>query len=130
MAVEIVCQNLVYSMYIPHPSFFGLVCSCTCCSCSWLLLVQFNSEAFVDGLLGIGVAGGGKTANEGATLAARLEAMRTERDIRAAERKAELVAAAASPRSSRTTYNTNGEKGKTRGGGSNNKKKKKKKNKR
>ena len=50
---------------------------------------QFEPEAFVDGLLGIGKAGGGKSSNEGAKLAARLEVMRKERDARAKERKSQ-----------------------------------------
>ena len=41
----------------------------------------------MDGLLGIGNAGGGSSANEGALLASRLNEMRKERDFRANESK-------------------------------------------
>uniref|UniRef100_A0A7S2YDY5 CW-type domain-containing protein n=1 Tax=Entomoneis paludosa TaxID=265537 RepID=A0A7S2YDY5_9STRA len=58
-------------------------------------LRDFNPEGFVDGLLGIGKAGGGKVANEGAMLAARLDDMRKERDSRAKEMKKAAPAAAA-----------------------------------
>jgi hypothetical protein len=52
----------------------------------------------VDGLLGIGVAGGGTSSNEGAMLAARLAEMRRERDARAKIRPtAPVMAAAAAP---------------------------------
>jgi hypothetical protein len=49
-------------------------------------MLQFEPERFVEGLLGIGAAGGGGTkskSNEGAILAARLVVMRKERDLRA-----------------------------------------------
>lgn len=39
----------------------------------------------MDGLLGIGAAGGGKSSDEGAMLNARLNEMRKERDARAKE---------------------------------------------
>lgn len=49
-----------------------------------IFLMQFEPEQFVDGLLGIGGAGGKSgTKNEGAMLAARLVDMRKERDERA-----------------------------------------------
>lgn len=50
-------------------------------------LRDFDPERFVDGLLGIGAAGGNKAANanEGKMLEARLETMRKERDDRAKE---------------------------------------------
>ena len=40
---------------------------------------QFEGEQFVDGLLGIGAAGGKSSGAEGTQLASRLEAMRKER---------------------------------------------------
>jgi hypothetical protein len=62
-------------------------------------LVQFEPERFIEGLLGIGVAGGGtKKSNEGAILAARLVEMRKERDARA-KVKMPVVAPAANPTS-------------------------------
>jgi hypothetical protein len=45
-----------------------------------MLSQQFEPENFVDGLLGVGKAFGGKSANEGAELASRLSDMRKERD--------------------------------------------------
>ena len=48
---------------------------------------QFESEKFVDGLLGIGQAGGKDSASEGAKLASRLETLRKERAARAPEIK-------------------------------------------
>ncbi len=45
--------------------------------------VQFDPESFVDGLLGIGIAGGGKSKSEGKALASRLTQMRKERNERA-----------------------------------------------
>lgn len=42
--------------------------------------MQFEPQVFVDGLLGIGKAFGGKSVNEGNELASRLSAMRKERD--------------------------------------------------
>lgn len=53
-------------------------------------VTQFEPESFVDGLLGIGVAGGksGKAARtEGAMLASRLVEMRQERERRAQQTK-------------------------------------------
>lgn len=46
-------------------------------------LRDFEPETFVDGLLGIGNAGGKVTASEGAMLASRLETLRNERKERA-----------------------------------------------
>merc|ERR1712157_634045 len=46
-------------------------------------LRDFDAESFVDGLLGIGVSGGGDKVNEGKLLASRLDDMRKERDQRA-----------------------------------------------
>jgi hypothetical protein len=43
------------------------------------MLSQFEPERFVDGLLGIGAAGGKSSASEGAMLASRLETLRKER---------------------------------------------------
>ncbi|KAL7577548.1 hypothetical protein ACA910_015079 [Epithemia clementina (nom. ined.)] len=85
-------------------------------------LRDFNPVAFVDGLLGVGVAGGGKSADEGATLAARLEAMRNERDARAAERKLELAGA----RRPSSNGSSDGGDGNARSRSKTNKKKKKK----
>lgn len=45
-------------------------------------VTQFEPESFVDGLLGIGVAGGG-SSKEGKALEARLNQMRNERTQRA-----------------------------------------------
>jgi hypothetical protein len=58
----------------------------------------------VDGLLGVGVAGGGssKSANEGAMLAARLTEMRRERDQRAKLQKKEPVMATAPAKASQS----------------------------
>jgi hypothetical protein len=44
---------------------------------------QFDPESFVDGLLGIGIAGGGTSKSEGKALASRLTQMRKERNERA-----------------------------------------------
>ena len=44
---------------------------------------QFEPERFVDGLLGIGKAGGKGSSNEGEKLASRLSVMRKERDEQA-----------------------------------------------
>jgi hypothetical protein len=53
--------------------FFDIVCN----------TVQFDPAVFVDGLLGIGAAGGNSAkSNEGAMLASRLAEMRQERDAR------------------------------------------------
>eukprot|EP00578_Thalassiosira_sp_NH16_P021406 CAMPEP_0181100368 /NCGR_PEP_ID=MMETSP1071-20121207/13156_1 /TAXON_ID=35127 /ORGANISM="Thalassiosira sp., Strain NH16" /LENGTH=559 /DNA_ID=CAMNT_0023183093 /DNA_START=189 /DNA_END=1868 /DNA_ORIENTATION=+ len=46
-------------------------------------LRDFEPESFVDGLLGIGIAGGGKSKDEGKALASRLTQMRKERNERA-----------------------------------------------
>ena len=56
--------------------FLNYVSNCT----------QFNVERFVDGLLGIGSAGGSKNKNEGKMLAQRLDVMRKERDARSKTR--------------------------------------------
>lgn len=45
--------------------------------------IQFDPESFVDGLLGIGIAGGGSSKSEGKALASRLTQMRKERNERA-----------------------------------------------
>jgi hypothetical protein len=45
--------------------------------------VQFDPESFVDGLLGIGITGGGTSKSEGKALASRLAQMRIERNERA-----------------------------------------------
>lgn len=45
--------------------------------------MQFEPESFVDGLLGIGIAGGGASKSEGKALATRLSQMRKERNERA-----------------------------------------------
>jgi hypothetical protein len=55
--------------------------------------LQFDPEQFVDSLLGIGVAGG-KSASEGAKLAARLKELQKERDARS---KALMKAGSAEP---------------------------------
>ncbi len=52
-------------------------------------LRDFDPESFVDGLLGIGAAGGSKNKNEGKALAGRLDEMRKARDQRAQEKKKE-----------------------------------------
>jgi len=50
---------------------------------------QFDPESFVDGLLGIGAAGGkGGSSNEGTMLASRLAEMRQERELRAKTKQA------------------------------------------
>lgn len=46
-------------------------------------LRDFEPESFVDGLLGIGIAGGGTSKEEGKALASRLTQMRKERNERA-----------------------------------------------
>jgi len=48
----------------------------------------------VDGLLGIGAAGGSTASNEAAMLQARLKELRSERERRAAEQKDVVIAAA------------------------------------
>mmetsp|Transcript_6482 Transcript_6482/g.12204 ORF Transcript_6482/g.12204 Transcript_6482/m.12204 type:complete len:537 (-) Transcript_6482:594-2204(-) len=50
-------------------------------------LRDFDPEAFVDGLLGIGAAGGGSNKNEGKALARRLDQMRMARDKRSREKQ-------------------------------------------
>lgn len=50
-------------------------------------LRDFDPEAFVDGLLGIGAAGGGSNKNEGKALARRLDQMRMARDKRSKEKQ-------------------------------------------
>jgi hypothetical protein len=59
--------------------------------------LQFEPERFVDGLLGIGAAGGKSGKSEGAMLASRLETLRKERAERAPEikNKRETVAVGA-----------------------------------
>jgi hypothetical protein len=61
-------------------------------------MLQFEPERFVEGLLGIGVAGGSGSSksktNEGAILAARLVVMRKERDARDKLKKVAAPAAA------------------------------------
>ena len=55
-----------------------------------IVVKKFEPESFVDGLLGIGVAGGKSGAlarNEGAMLASRLVEMRQERERRAQQIK-------------------------------------------
>lgn len=58
-------------------------------------LRDFEPEAFVDGLLGVGKAGGKSLANEGALLALRLKELRKDRDEAAkmAPAKAKVTAA-------------------------------------
>lgn len=51
----------------------------------------------MDGLLGIGSAGGGKDKNEGKMLAQRLDVMRMERDARSKPKKSARKVAAAAP---------------------------------
>ncbi|CAB9503982.1 receptor FtsY [Seminavis robusta] len=62
-------------------------------------LRDFEPERFVEGLLGIGEAGGkpSSNSNEGAMLAARLDNMRQERDERAKVMAKQPVAAVAAP---------------------------------
>ncbi len=52
-------------------------------------LRDFEPEAFVDGLLGIGAAGGSSNKDEGKALAGRLNDMRKARDDRAKQKKVE-----------------------------------------
>ncbi|KAL7555297.1 hypothetical protein ACHAWF_019000 [Thalassiosira exigua] len=56
-------------------------------------LRDFEPESFVDGLLGIGVAGGGGSKDEGKALASRLTQMRKERSDRARDAKKASTAA-------------------------------------
>jgi hypothetical protein len=51
------------------------------------LCTKFEPERFVDGLLGIGAAGGKSSGSEGAMLAARLKGLRKERSERAPKLK-------------------------------------------
>jgi len=60
-------------------------------------LRDFEPERFVDGLLGIGAAGAGTRANEGALLDSRLKEMRKARDVRAKEMKQAVAAVPAAP---------------------------------
>ncbi|GAX15342.1 fused signal recognition particle receptor [Fistulifera solaris] len=55
-------------------------------------LRDFEPDGFVDGLLGIGAAGGSSKVNEGAMLQARLDSLRAERDQRAQEKQTVLAA--------------------------------------
>ena len=52
-------------------------------------LRDFDPESFVDGLLGIGAAGGSSNNNEGQVLAGRLDEMRKARDDRAKQKEIE-----------------------------------------
>lgn len=52
-------------------------------------LKDFDPESFVDGLLGIGAAGGSSNKDEGKALAGRLDEMRKARDDRAKQKKVE-----------------------------------------
>jgi hypothetical protein len=65
---------------------------------SFVPILQFEPERFVEGLLGIGVSGGSGSSksktNEGAILAARLVVMRKERDARDKLKKVAAPAAA------------------------------------
>jgi len=66
-------------------------------------LRDFEPEKFVDGLLGIGAAGGKSSASEGAMLASRLETLRKERAQRAPVIKTkEPVAMGGGPQPSRS----------------------------
>jgi hypothetical protein len=58
--------------------------------------LQFKPDTFVDGLLGIGKAFGGKSANEGKELETRLSAMRKERDSLAKNPPKKVITKAAS----------------------------------
>jgi fused signal recognition particle receptor len=91
-------------------------------------LRDFDPERFVDGLLGIGAAGGGAVKDEGAKLASRLEEMRKERDARAVvmNREQQAVATAASVAAS--TVNTNNNVSRKPGRPKNKKKKRKSRN--
>ena len=55
-------------------------------------LRDFDPESFVDGLLGIGSAGGTGKSDEGKALASRLQDLRRARDARAKSRKADTAA--------------------------------------
>lgn len=54
-------------------------------------LRDFDPESFVDGLLGIGSAGGTGKSGEGKALAGRLQELRKARDERAKSRKADMA---------------------------------------
>jgi hypothetical protein len=63
-----------------------------------LYYLQFEADKFVDGLLGIGAAGGKSSSSEAAMLTSRLETLRKERAARSPEikfQKKEPVAARA-----------------------------------
>ena len=69
-------------------------------------LLQFEGEKFVDGLLGIGSAGGKSSTTEGANLKSRLETLRRERAKRApviSKQKRTPVAAAGAGGDNSTT---------------------------
>jgi fused signal recognition particle receptor len=70
-------------------------------------LRDFSPESFIDGLLGIGAAGGSSNKNEGQLLAKRLEEMRQKRDERAKEMKKELVEIASSPKNTMSNSQPN-----------------------
>jgi fused signal recognition particle receptor len=53
-------------------------------------LRDFDPESFVDGLLGIGAAGGSANKDEGKVLAGRLNQMRKARDDRAQQKKTQI----------------------------------------
>lgn len=55
----------------------------SCSSTLYFSFAQFEPESFVDGLLGIGIAGGGTSKTEGKALESRLAQMRKERNERA-----------------------------------------------
>jgi len=59
--------------------------------------MQFEPEPFVDSLLGIGIAGGGASKNEGKALEKRLTQMRNERNERAKTAAATKKETAPSP---------------------------------
>lgn len=61
-------------------------------------LKDFDPESFVDGLLGIGIAGGGTSKSEGKALASRLLQMRKERNERAITTKKEPATSPLTPR--------------------------------
>lgn len=68
-------NKLIQKQCDPSQPFFIVTC-----------YTQFNVESFVDGLLGIGSAGGSTNKNEGKMLAQRLDVMRKERDARSKTR--------------------------------------------
>lgn len=95
-------------------------------------LRDFDPERFVDGLLGIGAAGGNKgaNANEGAMLAARLDTMRKERDERAKVMEKVPVGVADGPPRPNVMTEIDGNQSRRANNRPKNKKKKKKKGKR